>query len=45
MNNDRQEIKELIKEYVNLNPISDEAKNFIKINLLQIFCLLIMKER
>ena len=30
MNNDRQEIEELIKEFVNLNPISDEANNFAK---------------
>ena len=39
MNNDRQEIEELIKEYVNLNPISDEANNFVKNKLTSDFFL------
>ena len=40
MNNDRQEIEELIKEFVNLNPISDEANNFAKNKLTSDFFLI-----
>ena len=40
MNNDRQEIEELIKEFVNLNPISDEANNFVKNKLTSDFLLI-----
>ena len=39
MNNDRQEIEELIKEFVNLNPISDEANNFAKNKLTSDFII------
>ena len=40
MNNDQQKIEELIKEFVNLNPISDEANNFTKNKLTSDFFLI-----
>ena len=42
MNNNRQEIEDLIKEFINLNLVSDEARNFYKNKVTSDFCMVQM---